>query len=104
MASTSFAPNLFSSRRVSPAEIDTAVPLRLGPTLALGNSQHGLLQSSSCDVFGKPRWAPADDRDWSLPQWPQRCVIKFSGSRHCESDPAVGVLVVDLRPQILAEV
>jgi hypothetical protein len=62
MASTSFAPNLFSSRRVSPAEIDTAVPLRLGPTLALGNSQHGLLQSSSCDVFGKPRWAPACQR------------------------------------------
>jgi hypothetical protein len=39
MASTPFAPDLFSRRRIPIAEIDAAVSAQLGPTRGLGNSQ-----------------------------------------------------------------
>lgn len=39
MASSSFAPNLDSQRRIRLSEIDSAVSARLGPTRGLGNSQ-----------------------------------------------------------------
>lgn len=39
MASPQFAPDVFSRRRISLAQIDAAVSARLGPTRGLGNSQ-----------------------------------------------------------------
>src|SRR6185437_3335132 len=39
MASSQFAPDVFSRRRISLVQIDAAVSARLGPTRGLGNSQ-----------------------------------------------------------------
>ena len=53
MASALLAPDLFSRRRISLAEIDSVVSARLGPTRRLGNSQPACFNRTSHHVSGQ---------------------------------------------------
>lgn len=103
MASTPFAPDLFSRHRISLAEIDAAVSARLGPTRVLGNSQPGCFNRQVAMYLAK-----------YVGRWPTTIIGGFYNGRDhstvCygiqriealrESDPDVDALITDLRRQL----
>ena len=106
MASALFAPDLFSRRRISLAEIDAVVSARLGPTRGLGNSQPACFNRQVAMYLAKHvgRWTVAiigrfyNSRDHS-----KVChsIQRIEALR--ESDPQVDALLTDLKRQLIRE-
>ena len=106
MASTPFAPDLFSRRRIPLAEIDAVVSARLGPTRGLGNSQPAYFNRQVAMYLAKHvgRWTVAiigrfyNGRDRSTVCY---SIQRIEALR--ESDPQVDALITDLKRQLTRE-
>ena len=79
MVSTLFAPDLFSRRRISLAEIDAVVSTRLGPTRGLGNSQPSCFNRQVAMYLAKHvgRWTVVS----TMGEITRRFAIRFIGSK-----------------------
>ena len=103
MASSAFAPDVFSRRRVSLTEIDAAVSARLGPTRGLGNSQPACFNRQVGMYLARHvgRWSTTvigrfyNGRDHSTVCYG---IQRIEALR--ESDPDVDALVADLKTQL----
>ena len=106
MASTPFAPDFFSRRRIPVAEIDAVVSARLGPTRGLGNSQPACFNRQVAMYLAKHvgRWTVAiigrfyNGHDQST----VCCAIRRIEALR-ESDPQVDALLTDLKRQLIRE-
>ena len=103
MASSQFAPDVFSRRRISLADIDAAVSARLGPTRGLGNSQPACFnrQVGMYLVRHVGRWSTTvigrfyNGRDHSTVCYG---IQRIEALR--ESDPDVDALITDLKHEL----
>jgi hypothetical protein len=103
MASSAFAPDVFSRRRVSLTEIDAAVSARLGPTRGLGNSQPACFNRQVGMYLARHvgRWSTTvigrfyNGRDHSTVCYG---IQRIEALR--ESDPDVDALIADLKTQL----
>jgi hypothetical protein len=106
MASTPFASDIFSRRRIPLAEIDSVVSARLGPTRGLGDSQPACFNRQIAMYLAKhvSRWTVAiigrfyDSRDHSTVRY---AIQRIEALR--ESDPQVDALITDLKRQLTLE-
>ena len=104
MASALFAPDLFSRRRISLAEIDAVVSARLGPTRELGSSEPVCFNRQVAMYLAKHvgRWTVAiigrfyDGRDQSTVCY---AIQRIEVLR--ESDPQVDALITNLKRQLI---
>jgi hypothetical protein len=103
MVSAPFAPDIFSRRRISLAEIDAVVSARLGPTRGLGNSHPACFNRQVAMYLAKHvgRWTVAiigrfyTGRDQSTVCY---AIQRIEALR--ESDPQVDALLTDLKRQL----
>ena len=103
MASSQFAPDVFSRRRISLADIDAAVSARLGPTRALGNSQPACFNRQVGMYLARHvgRWSTTvigrfyNGRDHSTVCYG---IQRIEALR--ESDPDVDALITDLKCEL----
>ncbi len=103
MASPSFAPDSFSGRRISLAEIDSVVSARLGPTRGLGNSQPACFNRQVAMYLAA-----------RVGRWSTKIIGRFYNGRDhstvchgiqriealSESDPEVNLLLSDLKRRL----
>jgi hypothetical protein len=103
MASSQFAPDVFSCRRISLADIDAAVSARLGPTRGLGNSQPACFNRQVGMYLARHvgRWSTTvigrfyNGRDHSTVCYG---IQRIEALR--ESDPDVDALISDLKHEL----
>ncbi len=104
MASSQFAPDVFSRRRISLVDIDAAVSARLGPTRGLGNSQPACFNRQVGMYLARHvgRWSTTvigrfyNGRDHSTVV---HGVQRIEALREC--DPDVDALLADLKKQLI---
>jgi len=106
MASALFAPDLFSRRRISLAEIDAVVSARLGPTRELGSSESVCFNRQVAMYLAKyvGRWTVAIiGRFYTSRDHSKVChsIQRIEALR--ESDPQVDALITDLKRQLIRE-
>ena len=103
MASSQFAPDVFSRRRISLAAIDAAVSARLGPTRGFGNSQPACFNRQVGMYLARHvgRWSTTvigrfyNGRDHSTVCYG---IQRIEALR--ESDPEVDALISDLKHEL----
>jgi hypothetical protein len=103
MASAQFAPDVFSRRRISLADIDGAVSARLGPTRGLGNSQPACFNRQVGMYLARHvgRWSTTvigrfyNGRDHSTVCYG---IQRIEALR--ESDPDIDALITDLKQEL----
>ena len=103
MASSQFAPDVFSRRRISLADIDAAVSARLGPTRGLGNSQPACFNRQVGMYLARHvgRWSTTvigrfyNGRDHSTVCY---SIQRIEALR--ESDPDIDALIADLKHEL----
>lgn len=103
MASSQFAPDVFSRSRISLADIDAAVSARLGPTRGLGNSQPACFNRQVGMYLARHvgRWSTTvigrfyNGRDHSTVCYG---IQRIEALR--ESDPDIDALITDLKHEL----